>query len=105
MKFDSPLYDRIRVKPGEDRRLQAERPCCDWPNCAERASHRATKGRNRAHGYWRFSLADHRGYKKCYHFFFLMSENPGCRLPKGMLTQLLTNRTMGQNGGKKRRNR
>ena len=52
MKFESPLYDRIRVKPAEDRRLQAERPCCDWPNCTEQASHRAPKGRNEAGGLW-----------------------------------------------------
>src|SRR5258708_12000980 len=77
MKFDSPLYDRIRVKPGEDRRLQAERPCCDWPNCTERASHRAPKGRNREHEYWRF-FPHHRPENKHSHYFF-----PGVRHDPG----------------------
>src|SRR5215831_1980560 len=34
MKFDSPLFDRIRVKPDEDRRLRTELPSCEWPGCA-----------------------------------------------------------------------
>ena len=40
MKFDSPLFDRIRVKPDEDRRLRATLPSCDWPGCAHGATHR-----------------------------------------------------------------
>ena len=57
MKLDSPLFDRIRVKPGEDRRLRTECPGCDWPGCEESSTHRAPKGRLREGEYWRFCLA------------------------------------------------
>jgi len=102
MKFDSPLYDRIRVKPGEDRRLQAERPCCDWPNCSESASHRAPKGRNREHEYWRFCLHHVREYNQSYNFFAGMSDEAVARFQKDALTGHLPTWRMGMIGGKKR---
>ena len=46
MKFDSPLFDRIRVKPDKDRRAAADGPACEWPGCKENATHRAPKGRS-----------------------------------------------------------
>ena len=102
MKFDSPLYDRIRVKPGEDRRLQAERPCCDWPDCAERASHRAPKGRNREHEYWRFCLHHVREYNQSYNFFAGMSDDAVARFQKDALTGHLPTWRIGMIGGKGR---
>lgn len=102
MKFESPLYDRIRVKPGEDRRLQAERPCCDWPNCTEQASHRAPKGRGREHEYWRFCLAHVREYNQSYNFFAGMSDDAVARYQKDALTGHLPTWRMGAVGGKKR---
>ena len=102
MKFDSPLYDRIRVKPGEDRRLQAGRPCCDWPNCAEPASHRAPKGRNREHEYWRFCLQHVREYNQSYNFFAGMSDDAVARFQKDALTGHLPTWRMGMIGGNKR---
>src|SRR5260370_17433888 len=102
MKFDSTLYDSIRVKPGEDRRLQAERPCCDWPNCAERASHRAPKGRNREHEYWRFCLDHVREYNQSYNFFAGMSDDAVARFQKDALTGHLPTWRIGMIGGKGR---
>jgi hypothetical protein len=102
MKFESPLYDRIRVKPAEDRRLQAERPCCDWPNCTEQASHRAPKGRNREHEYWRFCLPHVREYNQSYDFFAGMSDDAVARYQKDALTGHLPTWRMGAVGGKKR---
>lgn len=101
MKFESPLYDRIRVKPAEDRRLQAEGPCCDWPNCTEQASHRAPKGRNREHEYWRFCLTHVREYNKSYDFFAGMSDDAVARYQKDALTGHLPTWRMGAIGGKK----
>src|SRR5580704_10157172 len=57
MKTNSPLFDRIRVKPDQDRRLRTELPPCEWPRCEAPATHRAPKGRLRANEYWRFCLA------------------------------------------------
>jgi hypothetical protein len=102
MKFESPIFDRIRVKPSEDRRLQAERPCCDWPNCTEQASHRAPKGRNREHEYWRFCLAHVREYNQSYNFFAGMSDDAVARYQKDALTGHLPTWRMGAIGGKKR---
>lgn len=102
MKFDSPLYDRIRVKPGEDRRLQAEQPCCEWPNCTEAASYRAPKGRNREHEYWRFCLHHVREYNQSYNFFAGMSDDAVARFQKDALTGHLPTWRMGVIGGKKR---
>jgi len=105
MKFDSPLYDRIRVKPGEDRRLRAERPCCDWPNCTESASHRAPKGRNREREYWRFCLDHVREYNQSYNFFAGMSDDAVARFQKDALTGHLPTWRMGMIGGKGRTKR
>jgi len=102
MKFDSPLYDRIRVRPGEDRRLRAERPCCDWPNCTEQASHRAPKGRNREREYWRFCLQHVREYNQSYNFFAGMSDDAVARFQKDALTGHLPTWRMGMIGGKGR---
>ena len=79
MKLDSPLFDCIRVKPGEDRRLRAELPCCNWPNCTQSATHRAPKGRNREREYWRFCLDHVREYHQSYNFFAGMSDDAVAR--------------------------
>jgi len=99
MKFDSPFYDRIRVKPGEDRRLQAERPCCDWPNCTQSATHRAPKGRNREREYWRFCLGHVREYNQSYNFFAGMSDDAVARFQKDALTGHLPTWRIGMIGG------
>ena len=36
MKFDSPLFDRIRVKPEKDRRPKTGGPSCEWHGCKEK---------------------------------------------------------------------
>ena len=33
MKLDSPLFNRIRVKPEQDRKPRGELPVCQWPGC------------------------------------------------------------------------
>ena len=102
MKFDSPLYDRIRVKPGEDRRLQADRPCCDWPECANAATHRAPKGRNREREYWRFCLDHVREYNHSYNFFAGMSEEAVARYQKDAVTGHRPTWKMGTGGRRSR---
>ncbi|HEV7982018.1 MAG TPA: J domain-containing protein [Xanthobacteraceae bacterium] len=99
MKFDSPLYDRIRVKPGEDRRLQADQPCCDWPECANAATHRAPKGRNREREYWRFCLHHVREYNQSYNFFAGMSDDAVARYQKDAMTGHLPTWRIGMVGG------
>ena len=101
MKFDSPFFDRIRVKPGEDRRLRADQPCCDWPNCAQSATHRAPKGRNREREYWRFCLDHVREYNHSYNFFAGMSDDAVVKYQKDALTGHRPTWKMGAVGGKR----
>ena len=82
MKFDSPYFDRIRVKPDEDRRLRASCPACDWPGCAEAATHRAPKGRLRENEYWRFCLTHVREYNQSYNYFAGMSDDAVAQFQK-----------------------
>jgi hypothetical protein len=86
MKFDSPLFDRIRVKPEDDRRLRTESPTCDWQGCACQATHRAPKGRLRENEYWRFCLEHVREYNHSYNFFAGMSDEAVTRYQKDAIT-------------------
>jgi curved DNA-binding protein CbpA len=86
MKLDSPLFDRIRVKPDEDRRLRAELPCCDWKGCSNPATHRAPKGRTRENEYWRFCLEHVREYNHSYNYFAGMSQDDVAKYQKDSIT-------------------
>jgi hypothetical protein len=98
MKFDSPLFDRIRVKPAEDRRPQVGEPACDWPDCHEDATHRAPKGRLREGEYWRFCLGHVREYNHSYNFFAGMSEDAISRYQKEAITGHRPTWKIGVNG-------
>lgn len=85
MKFDS-LFDRIRVKPSEDRRARDEAPACEWPGCVGNGTHRAPKGRLHERQYWRFCLDHVREYNQSYNFFAGMSDEAVIRYQKDALT-------------------
>jgi DnaJ domain len=101
MKFDSPLFDRIRVKPDEDRRLRTSLPACDWPGCTHAATHRAPKGRAHEREYWRFCLDHVREYNHSYNFFAGMSEDAVARYQKDAVTGHRPTWKMGMLGGKR----
>ena len=86
MKFDSPIFDRIRVKPDMDRRVRAQCPGCEWKGCANAATHRAPKGRGKEHEYWRFCLDHVREYNHSYNFFAGMSDEAVARYQKDAIT-------------------
>jgi hypothetical protein len=86
MKFDSPLFDRIRVKPGEDRRPRNDFPACEWAGCEEKATHRAPKGRLREREYWRFCLNHVREYNHSYNYFAGMTDDAVTRYQKDAVT-------------------
>jgi curved DNA-binding protein CbpA len=100
MKSNSPLFDRIRVKPDQDRRLRAELPPCQWPRCNAPATHRAPKGRLRASEYWRFCLEHVREYNNSYNFFAGMSEDAVAQYQKESITGHRPTWKMGSLGGK-----
>src|ERR1700704_3198579 len=99
MKYDSPLFDRIKVKPDKDRLLRAHCPGCEWPSCAAPATHRAPKGRNREREYWRFCLEHVREYNQSYNFFAGMSDDAVARFQKDALTGHLPTWRIGMVGG------
>jgi hypothetical protein len=86
MKFDSPLFDRIRVKPSEDRRARPAEHACEWPGCANAGTHRAPKGRGREKDYWRYCLDHVREYNQAYNFFQGMSDDDVRKYQKDALT-------------------
>jgi hypothetical protein len=102
MKFDSPLFDRIRVKPDHDRRLRAQCPNCDWTGCTQAATHRAPKGRALEKQYWRFCLEHVREYNQSYNFFAGMSDDAIARYQRDALTGHRPTWKMGMTGGRGR---
>jgi hypothetical protein len=100
MRTNSPLFDRIRVKPDLDRRLRAELPPCEWPGCKAPATHRAPKGRLRASEYWRLCLAHVREYNNSYNFFAGMSDEAIARYQKDDITGHRPTWKLGSIGGK-----
>jgi len=86
MKFDSPFFDRIRVKPDKDRRRKTGGPTCEWVGCKESATHRAPKGRGREKDYWRYCLNHVREYNQSYNFFAGMSDDAVIAYQKDALT-------------------
>src|ERR1700754_2039323 len=99
MSSDSPLFDRIRVKPDQDRRLRQQHPPCEWPGCAGAATHRAPKGRNRENEYWRFCLDHVREYNHSYNFFAGMSTDDIARYQREAVIGHRPTWKMGMNGG------
>ena len=86
MKFDSPLFDKVRVKPDKDRRKKTGGPACEWAGCKEIATNRAPKGKQNDKDYWRFCLAHTREYNQSYNFFAGMNEAAVLAYQKDALT-------------------
>jgi hypothetical protein len=101
MSTNSPLFDRIRVKPDQDRRLREELPACEWPSCGQPATHRAPKGRLRANEYWRFCLDHVREYNNSYNFFAGMTEDAIAKYQKDAITGHRPTWKMGSIGGER----
>jgi len=101
MKFNSPIYDRIRVKPDQDRRRRAASPTCEWSGCGNAATHRAPKGRTQERQYWRFCLDHVREYNHSYNFFAGMSDDAVARYQKDAITGHRPTWKMGMVGGKR----
>jgi hypothetical protein len=102
MKFDSPLFDKVRVKPDKDRRRKTAGPLCQWAGCKEQATHRAPKGRGREKDHWRFCLNHVREYNQSYNFFAGMSDAAVMAYQKDALTGHRPTWKMGTGKGKTR---
>jgi DnaJ domain len=69
MKLDSKFFDRLRVKPDQNRMLRESCPACEWQGCQEPGLYPAPKGRGREGQYHRFCLDHVREYNKSYNYF------------------------------------
>jgi curved DNA-binding protein CbpA len=103
----SKFFDSIRIKPtkaGAKRPAQArdESVMCEWPDCQNKGSHRAPKGRDNAREYWHFCLDHVREYNQSYNFFSGMNAEAVARYQKDALTGHRPTWKMGANGGGKR---
>jgi hypothetical protein len=74
MDLNSPLFDRIRIKPACDEARDAEGPSCEHPGCKAVGQHRAPKGRGQEGQYWRFCLDHVRAYNASYNYFAGMTD-------------------------------
>jgi DnaJ domain len=86
MKFDSPIFDKVRVKPDKDRRKKTGGPACEWAGCKEIATNRAPKGKQNDKDYWQFCLAHAREYNQSYNFFKGMNDADVLAYQKDALT-------------------
>lgn len=100
MTSDSPYFDSIRVKPDKDRRLRAQCPACEWPNCKAPGTHRAPKGRMREKEYWQFCLGHVREYNHTYNFFAGMNPDDIARYQREAIVGHRPTWKMGMNGGR-----
>ena len=86
MKFDSPLFDSIKVKPAKDRRAKTNGPNCEWAGCKEKATHKAPKGRGLEKDYWNYCVNHVRQYNANYNYFAGMKDDEVLAYQKDALT-------------------
>ena len=76
MNLNSPLFNRIRIRPSADEPArERDVPACDHPGCTVAGQHRAPKGRGREGQFWRFCLDHVRAYNAAYNYFDGMSDD------------------------------
>ncbi len=75
MKLESKYFDRIRVKPDEDRLLRDKHVACDWPGCDRPGEHKAPRGRDNEGEYYKFCTDHVRQYNKSYNYFTGMKDD------------------------------
>ncbi|MGU3492655.1 J domain-containing protein [Xanthobacteraceae bacterium A53D] len=100
MKIDSPFFDRIRVKPGDDRLRKPTCPNCQWPGCDQPGTHRAPKGRMAEGEYWLYCLDHVKLYNQSYNYFSGMSDSAVYAYQKDALTGHRPTWKMGMRDGK-----
>jgi curved DNA-binding protein CbpA len=86
MKINSPYFDRIRVKPRNERATRSATHVCEWPGCERPGTHLAPKGRGRENEKWRYCIEHVRQYNQAYNYFSGMSDDDVLRFQKDALT-------------------
>lgn len=86
MNLNSPLFDRIRVKPAEDVSAKPQERGCDHPGCGLKGEFRAPKGRAQEGQYYWFCLEHVRAYNASYNYFAGMGDEAIADYQKDALT-------------------
>ena len=99
MKLDSPLFNRIRVKPQRTAAAAAGSGVPNGPAARCEGTHRAPKGRMREREYWRFCLEHVRDYNQSNNYFAGMSDDAVLAYQKDAVTGHRPTWKMGFDGG------
>jgi hypothetical protein len=99
MDLNSPLFDRIRVKPEQRQDRRETRFRCDAPGCEAEGAYRAPMGRQREGQYFCFCLEHVREYNNSYNYFNGMSDADVARYMKDATTGHRPTWTMGVKRG------
>ena len=103
MGLDSPLFDKVRIRPScDDARRDAE-PSCERAGCVRVGVHRAPKGRGREGQFWRFCIDHVREYNASYNYFAGMSDDDVVAYQKDAVVGHRPTWATGANGRGRRR--
>jgi len=75
MKLDSKYFDKVRVKPGDERLARDRFPVCEWPGCAKPGRHKAPKGRGSEGQFHNYCTEHVQQYNKTYNYFEGMKDD------------------------------
>ena len=76
MKFDSPLFDSVRIKPNKGKKQAPPKPrVCEWEGCERRGEFKAPKGRGRENEFHYFCREHVHAYNKNYNYFSGMDDD------------------------------
>ena len=86
MDLNSPLFDRVRIRPDEESVRARMAPRCQHPGCQEAGQHKAPLGRNREGQYVMMCLPHVQAYNKSYNYFQGMTDEAIQDFQKDALT-------------------
>ncbi|MDA9408909.1 J domain-containing protein [Bradyrhizobium sp. CCBAU 45384] len=92
----SELFASIRINKKEAQERQTT-ALCEWPDCLNKATHPAPKGRGNAREYWHFCIDHVREYNRSYNFFSGMDAEAVARFQKDELIGHRPTWKMGEN--------
>ncbi|MEA2840880.1 MAG: hypothetical protein QOF41_2210 [Methylobacteriaceae bacterium] len=97
MDLNSPLFDRIRVKPEQRDEPREDRVRCNFPDCEAVGEFRAPMGRLREGQYFCFCLDHVRQYNASYNYFNGMTDDAIARFQRDDLVGHRPTWSMGVN--------
>ncbi len=86
MDLNSPLFDRVRIRPDEEQVRARMAPRCQHPGCQEPGQYKAPLGRKHEGQYVMMCLPHVQAYNKSYNYFQGMSDEAIQDFQKDALT-------------------